>query len=154
MIEVKDDDPVVLSLREFFKRKGRPPMTNEMGPNKSVPSLNTIRSHFKGTADEIWSTVFGIKPLSQLVEEYVRKKSLNGARPVFYLTSKEIAVEHKLSIRRLGAYMRKLNKPGMLVAGYQLEGLSRGDGTRKTFMATKSREVCGPRISSKTRNER
>lgn len=132
-----DRESCIAAIQKFTDQKKRTPKYEEFHAKNDLPNLPTLLRYLQvNRFDDAMEIAIGKQTMDRALEEFVWTKSCQGSKPLFYLNSRQVSEQTGLSIRKVGAGFRKYNKPGKLVAGYQLESMSHGEGTRKTFKAT------------------
>lgn len=124
------------AIRKFAEQKKRPPRQDEFRACNGLPAVPTAYRYVEvNKFDDLMEIATGEIPVEKAIQEFVWAKSCQGSKSVFFLNSMQISQQSGFSIRKIGAAMRKYNKPGVTVAEYQLESRAKGEGTRRTFIA-------------------
>lgn len=138
-IEVRNDDPYVISLRDWYAKHKRVPKWNELNVKHGLHDSTSLYLHFGvWSLDEIYLAVLGIETMLSIVERFIREKSQDGAKMTFYTTSSDIGKAMNVPPGRVRAFLRGLARQHVSeLGGYRLERYARGNKTNYTYMFTK-----------------
>lgn len=136
VIGIRDHDMHVITLRNWYDEHKRVPGWDEFNGKHGLPTHNTLIRHFQADSiDEIMGAVLGIETVRGALERFVKVKSNNGAKTVFYANSRDIAHETGFSAGRIRVVLRDIFRQRVpVISGYEVKRQARGSRTVYTYM--------------------
>jgi hypothetical protein len=129
----------VITLRKWYAEHKRVPGWNEFNGKHGLPTHNTLIRHFQAdSVDEIMGAVLGIETVRGALERFVKEKSHDMTKAVFYANSRDIARETGFSAGRIRVVLRDIFRQRVpVINGYEVKRQARGSKTVYTYAFTR-----------------